>query len=365
MDIRVVESVATSGCMVDPLYRIDGDIENISLAWDEPNQNLSIVDYNIDYMSLPFQIGTDMVKKTFLTYNGRTCAGQMLETVLIQSKNDADANHIPGYNNSNEWPYNPSTYKFPTEILSLTNTADYSMMPYDYSQGFTVVKQFLTAQANLAPGTPAYTAFYNAPHLTTFLPANVDCGRIYVDGWYTSYVIAVKTWAVLDPLNNGITAGDIFFYPLNNTFYINTTGQAGSLTLDPTTNIMIPDIINYRPDPTFSEWQALMMVYAAQVAMPNNVIYFAETQHLVTIELNKAILTELLKQASCCEQPDFDSSKIITYMKLLQKRMGAYMQFNKGIYHEASCILESCRKLCDICLYHQSYGAYNSICKTC
>lgn len=39
-------------------------------------------------------------------------------------------------------------------------------------------------------------------------------------------------------------------------------------------------------------------------------------------------------------------------MKLVQKRLGAWVQFNSELYHEASVILDSARPLCSQCLYH-------------
>ena len=353
MDIRVVESVATSGGMNDPSVRIDSSLENISLAWDETTSKLSIVDYNLDYSVLPFQIGSDMVKKVFLTYNGKNkTTGSMVETVLVQSSADADLNQIPGYRNSNEWAYTPSEFRYNPELRNLTNPLDYANMPFDYGQGFTVVRQFLTAQANVSPGTPAYTAFYRAPHFTSFLPANVESNRIYVDGWYTSYVIACKTWAVLDPALNGSTEGHILFYPNQNKFYKNITGAGGSLIQDPQNSLLLkPDTTNWSPDPNFEDWTDFMRLYVDSFLV-DSPVYYAETQHLVTVELNRAILKELKQQCSCCHDPNFDTSKIIAYMKLMQKRLGAYVQFNAEIFHEASCILDSARSMCTLCLYN-------------
>jgi len=360
MDIRIVESLATSGGLIDTQLRVDSTVENVSLNWDETNHLLSVVDYNLDYSVLPWQLETDIVKKVFLTYNGKNPGtGQMVETVLMESSPEGDLNQIPGYRNSNEWAYNPSTFKFPDEFLNMTNPADYANFPYDYSQGFTVVKQFLTAQANLAPGTPAYTAFYRAPHLTSFMPANVEGNRIYVDGWYTSYVIAAKTWAAANVTVNGTAKGNILFYPAQNKFYINLTGSAGSLVVDPKNALLLmPDTTNWKENPNFSEWTDFLRQYNDST-LPGDAVYYAETQHLVTIELNKAILNELKNQASACVKPGYGGSAIMMYMKLMQKRLGAYIQFNAEVYHEASLILEQARGICNLCLYDTHYNSNN------
>ncbi len=353
MDIRVVESLMTSGGLSDPTFRVDASLEQVSLDWDNSDGRLSVVDYNLNYTLLPWQLYGDVVKKVFLTYNGKSCSsGQLLETVVMESGDADDVNQIPGYNNSNEWGYIPREFTYPTEILSLTNPADYANQPYDYREGFTVVKQFLTAQANVTPGTPAYTAFYRAPHLTSIIPANVEGNKIYTDGWYTSYVCVVKKWATVDPPTNGAAQGDIVYHEASKKFYINITGANGTLVQNATdAALMTPDTTNWKENPTFEEWQTLMR-NNTESTMVDDPVYFVETQHLVTAELNNAILKELKKQCACCDQPQFGMSALKTYMKLMQKRLGAWIQFNAEIFHEASCILETARPLCNMCLYH-------------
>jgi hypothetical protein len=51
-------------------------------------------------------------------------------------------------------------------------------------------------------------------------------------------------------------------------------------------------------------------------------------------------------------------------MKLVQKRLGAWVQFNSELYHEASTILETARQACHLCLYHQD-ECYPTKNKTC
>jgi hypothetical protein len=363
MDIRVVESMATSGGLADATYRQDGDIENISLDWDNDNKKLAVVDYNMNYSLLPWQLYTDCVKKVFLTYNGKSCgSGVLIETVVMESNDDDDINQLPDYNNSNQWEYTPSEFNYPSELLEMTDLSDYVNMPYDYREGFTVVKQFLTAQANLAPGTPAYTAFYRAPHLTSFIPANVEGNRIYTDGWYTSYVCLVKTWTAANPPANGASTGDIVYYEGQEKFYINLNGNGGTLIEDPDdSSLMIPDPAEWKEDPTFDEWQTLMRNNLGDTSV-DDPIYFIETQHLVTVELNSAILCELKKQCGCCESPQFNLSQLATYIKLMQKRLGAWVQFNEELFHEAACVLESSRSLCNMCLYHQSCSSPSGTC---
>ena len=277
--------------------------------------------------------------------------GKLLETVVMESGDDDDVNQIPGYNNSNEWHYTPSEFTYPSEIKYLTNPADYANQPYDYRAGFTVVKTFLTAQGNFSPGDPAYTAFYRAPSVTSFIPANVKNNKIYTDGWYTSYVAVVRTWASLDPVLNGASSGDIVYYEPQKKFYMNVTGSGGSLVVDPSNPLLfIPDTVNWAGSPSFEDWKTLMRNNVG-ISTVSDPIYFVETQHLVTVEINAAILSELIKQCNVCDGSNYGMSNISTYMKLVQKRLGAWVQFNSELYHEASCILETSRSMCTQCLY--------------
>jgi len=348
MDIRIVETMPTSGGLADPTFRIDPNLETVSLDWNQTDETLAVVDYNLNYNILPWQLYDDCVKKIFLTYNGQSCqTNQLIETVVMESSNEADINQIPGYHNSNEWHYKPREFHYPEELKLLTNPLDYATLPYDYREGFTVVKQFLTAQANVSPGTPAYTAFYRAPTLTSFIPANVEGNRLFIDGWYTSYVCTVKKWTTATPPSN--STGDIVWY--DDQFYINLTGNPGLLVTELLTGITKPDTTNWREAPTFVEWQALMMANIGPVEV-DDPIYFIESQHLATPELNAAILKELQKNCQCCDSQDYGMSHIDSYMKLMQKRLGAWVNFNQEIFSEAACIVASARKLCHLCLYH-------------
>src|SRR5690606_11753411 len=81
-------------------------------------------------------------------------------------------------------------------------------------------------------------------------------------------------------------------------------------------------------------------------------IYFIENQHLVTVDLNKAILSELKKNCCGCSTPEYGLTHIETYIKLIEKRLGAWVQFNAELFHEAADIVISARPMCNLCLYH-------------
>ncbi len=359
MDIRVVETMPTSGVMIDSQFRINAAIESVSLDWDEDETILAVVDYNLNYSLLPWQLGTELVKKVFLTYNGFNCeTGQLTETVVTESAPGEEATQLPGYNNSNEWHYNPATWSLSTNLQTMTDPNDWSTYPYDVSQGYTIVKTFLTAEANYNAnaGDHMYTAFHRQPYMTSYQAANVEGNKVYTDGWYTSYVIACKNWTAADPVTNGAALGDIVYWPGKEEYYINITGVGGTLYTNPNDPTDIyPDVTNWRATPAFEEWKALMMrSLGSSPAIVDQPIFFAENQHLVTPQLNQAILRELQQMCTMCTQPVFGQSHIDDWMKLTQKRLGAWYQFNRELFHDAQKILESTRELCYLCLYHKN-----------
>jgi hypothetical protein len=125
------------------------------------------------------------------------------------------------------------------------------------------------------------------------------------------------------------------------------------LVLEPDATFSTPDTTNWKIDPNFEEWQTLMRNNVGP-SMIDDPIYFIESQHLVTVDLNKAILGELKKNCCTCTTPTYQLSHIETYMKLIQKRLGGWIQFNSGLFHEASAIIISARPMCNLCLYHQN-----------
>lgn len=353
MDIRTVESIPTAGSLSDPAFRINPNAENVSLDYDYEGRDLALLDTNINYNVLPNGLGTGLVKKTFLTYNGISCeTRQLIQTVVLESDSAPISTQAPGYNNSNGWLYKPAQFNLPGGYPTTSNPLDTANFPYDQSQGITVVKQFLGGESGLVPNR--YTAYYRAPVQHSFELANAEGTKIYTDGWYTSYVIACKTYAVIDPLTNGIAPGQIVHYTDNNTFYINTTGTSAALEADPdNAGGFRPDSVNWAPAPTFEQWMAFLKSNMGP-AMSDDPVYFAETQHLVTADLSAAIKSELLKISCCCDSKDFGMSTIDTWMKLTQKRMGAIIKFNDEIFKTAQEIIETTRATCYLCLYHDN-----------
>jgi hypothetical protein len=354
MDIRVTETVATSGALAETGFRIDGSLETVSLTYDAETDSLNLIDTNLNYALLPEQLYTGLVKKVFLTYNGRSGnSGPLLETVVLESNSSFDDNQIPGYANSNTWSFIPKLFSYRTELLEMTDPDDYTDWPYDQSQGFTIVKQFLTAGGMTSPlhnlnGQPLYKAFFRAPTISSFLPANVEHNHLYIDGWYTSYVCAARTWETL----NSYTMGTIVYYAPAQKFYVNVTGEPGALMPNPDTSLqyLIPDSTNWKENPNFGEWKTFMQNNLNN-ASSTDPLFFLESQHLVTFEINAAIKKELINVCSACHHPGFRISQITDYMRLYQKRLGAWIKFNEGMFHESAAILATARKLCYMCLY--------------
>jgi hypothetical protein len=356
MDIRAVESIGTSGLFSNNDYSLDPTLENVSLTYNEDTKILALTDANVNYNAAPILLGTEAVKKVFLTYNGYSSnTGLLLETVVMESNSTPDPTGLqgPGYNDSSAWFYDPAKFKLPSELLEMTDPNDWSTYPYDVSQGFTVVKQFLVGEANFGTG-PAYTAFYRAPHLTTFQASNTEGNRVYTDGWYSSYIILAQTYAFKDPQNTGIRTGEILYSETGQEFYMNLTGTTLQTDpLFPTAHLPENDPINWRV-PTFPEWQNFLRENYTKQALPGALVYYVETQHLVLADLATAIINEVMKTSKDCCTTDFNISYIKTWVKLSQKRYAAYISLQRENFKDMQCIIETTRALCYDCLYHNS-----------
>lgn len=352
MDVRVVETVATAGSLSDSAFRIDALSENVTLDYDYTEKDLALIDTNLNYSSLPWQLGTDLVKKTFLTYNGISCeTGELIQTVMMESDSSPEATQLPGYNNSNEWIYKPSEFQIPGDLPTMSDPLDTQYWPYDQSQGITVVKQFLGGESGLVPNR--YTAYYRAPTQTSFLMANVEGTKVFTDGWYTSYVIACKTWDAAGADLSAAT-GQIIYYPSQEKFYVNTTGATGAPITDPNDALLtIPDLTNWVEGPTFVNWMDFLRNNLGP-AMTSDPVYFSEHQHLVTADLSAAIRAELLKMGCNCDKDQFNMASVDMWCKLTQKKIGAFIKFNAGVFKSAQQIIETTRESCYLCLYHKN-----------
>ena len=90
MDIRTVETIPTAGSLSDPAFRINGNVESVSLSFDYESRDLILIDNNLNYNVLPGILGDTLVKKTFLTYNGVSCeTRQLIQTVVMESDNSS------------------------------------------------------------------------------------------------------------------------------------------------------------------------------------------------------------------------------------------------------------------------------------
>lgn len=410
MDIRIVESLPMSGALADPGYKIDGDKESITLDFSYEDSSFDIIDRNINYSLLPYKVGTGgLVKKVFLTYNGISCqTKQVIETVVMESADTADADQNPGYNNSNEWLYLPANFRLPSELQSGASN-DLLEWTYPYNEGVTLVKRFLNSESNI--DEVLYTAYYRQPTMTFYETANVEGGKVYTDGWYTSYVIAVKTFALLNPDPNiplSCPVGIIIYNETDEKFYKNITGECLAVDLVNFTHRPENDDTNWVPSPTFADWMELLrnnissratntvggfgnnnnnpinttgpsntatnrftlssesvdltdnslLINISEnptpvgITLPTDPVYYIETNHLATPELNFAIRNKILEICGCCDDPKFGMPHIESWVRLAQKRLGAFIYFADENFKEAQCVIASSRPHCTQCLYH-------------
>jgi hypothetical protein len=412
MDIRIVETLPMSGVLADPFYKLDGTKEAVSLDWSYVNNSFDLIDRNIDYSKLPRQLGTELVKKTFLTYNGISCqTKEIIETVVLESANESNIDQLPGYNNSNEWVYQPANFRLPAELQNGASN-DLLTWPYPWNEGVTLIKTFLNSQSNTVQ--PLYTAYYRRPTMTTFELANVEGNKVQTDGWYSSYVITVRTYqSVLPTPTNTFSCaqGRILYNTTNSTFYINMTGTC--LPIDPSgSHLPEEDDVNWKASPTFQEWMDFLKsnyyntfsaggmnqnnnftgTLAPNISSgytstlnentgtafniglvgnpsPSNIVtgrdqcYYIESNHLATPELNAAILLKLKQLCGCCSDNKFGMSHIESWIKLSSKRSAAFIYFDEDNFKEAQAIITSSRPHCTMSLYDPSCNfKYNDSC---
>lgn len=412
MKINTVETLPSSGALTDPFYKFDGSKESITLDWSYVNNSFAVVDRNIDYSKLPFQMGNGLVKKVFLTYNSISCqTKEVIETVVMESSNTADptGEFNPNYNNSNEWTYQPANFRVPADLYGAPSN-DLLSWPYPFTEGITLIKQFLNSQGNLNP--PLYTAYYRRPTMTFYEIANVEGSKVFTDGWYTSYVIAAKTYDLMQPnpnTPNSSPAGIIIFNNTDDKFYINLTGTCLAIDLINFTHLPQFDTTNWQADPSFSQWMTFLknnysnsfnaggqnqnnpyngtlapnllnggyntQIYnstntfnntgvngvdsPANTVTPLNQVFYSECNHLATPELNAVILKELKRLCGCCHEDKFNMSHIETWIKLRGKQEAAFTFFNEENFKSAQEVIISSRAKCHSLLYDSDNCNFN------
>jgi hypothetical protein len=260
----------------------------------------------------------------------------------------------------------------------------------DHNLGLMVLK-YLTAEANVVD---AYSIRYNAPLLNMGQPypnINKDC--VYLDGWYTSYSAAVRTYRTnAHPYNKGQIVSNYIreynwmgIYPLGafivyeNNIYENivpyTYDPAVHLTFvapNDTTNTHWAYVAPYvkfyivnadiafntgAPEPwnepkldpsiTFEQWymwlRTLEHEYDASTATHVKEGRYVQTQHLVTIELCYNINEEVKRICDACKDSPYRFSEVEQWVKLEHKKRAAIVNFLQCNFKEAQRIIESTR----------------------
>jgi hypothetical protein len=351
MDIRSTQSRSTSGLYSDPRFLSNPNLEGVSLTWDALENKLVLTDININYNTALY---TNFFKKAIITYNGyNKTANYLLETLVYQSDNSNPASLVNNSTKANFWEYIPSQFKVEDELRTTTNPLDFATQPYDYTQGFTVVKQFLTNQSNASMQVD-YTALYRSPILSILYPVNVVGKNVFTDGWYTSYIILTPTIEYARSLyTNSIPKGTIVYDPTSKNFFINTTGadlNAPVLTNEPE---------NWSTSISLEQWQSFLRDNL-DAHITNNLVLFVETQHLVLPDLFLSIENTVLNGAVACNNGNYGLDVIDTWVRLSQKASAAQIFFNNENYSAMQKIIESSRSLCSKCLTDVKRS-----CKTC
>jgi hypothetical protein len=347
MDIRSTQSLSTNGLYINRQYFNNPALEGVSLYWDAESETLQLTDINLKYNVALY---SNFYKKAILTYNGYDkTSNLLLETKVYESNNTAPVDNADDSAKANFWNYKPKEFSYETEYLPTINPLEYSKQPYDYTNGFVVVKQFLTNESNYSMQAE-YKALYRSPTLPVFAPANVSGTTVYTDGWYTSYIILTPSIAYArNKYNNNIPKGTIVYDPTSQSFYINISGTDTNLEIG-------DDTVNWSESITLEQWKDFLRNNIDN-QLTNSIVLFTETQHLVMPELFRAIENVVLEGATACTK-NYGLDIIDTWVRLSQKVSAAQIFFNNENFMPMQKVLESARALCSKCLT-------GKICKSC
>jgi len=348
MDIRSTQSLSTNGLYLNRQYFNDPALEGVSLYWDAESETLQLTDINIKYNVNLYQ---NFYKKAILTYNGfDKTSNLLLETKVYESNNSAPATTTDDSAKANFWNYKPKEFTYETEYLTSINPLEYATQPYDYTNGFVVLKQFLTNESNYTMQAE-YKALYRSPTLPVFTPTNVSGTTVYTDGWYTSYLVLTPSIAYTRSLynNNDIPTGTIVYDPTSEAFYINISGTDTGAEIS-------TDTENWSESISLEQWKDFLRNNIDN-QITNSLVTFTETQHLVMPELFRAIENVVLEGAVNCTK-NYGLDIIDAWVRLSQKVSAAQIFFNNENFMAMQKVLESARALCNKCLT-------GKICRSC
>lgn len=323
MDIPAAYTVDTHGALVLEEAKIDVYKPCLESVVNSPRE-LSITYNNIDFKAIPGLNPARVTYRFTLSYNGTMGRDNSLYSQVVMDEvgilNIAD---LPVF-----------TYK--SDELAY----DIDILPSDVILNL----NFLTAEANILQFKGVPIGGNNGPFTISSVnkytfPFTIDKmvtgsgTTTYFDGWYTA------TFVIFKDMEEGVeTPTSAGIYAYKGVLYEVTSGSTLHLSEDGV-------IISGGNTLKSSYEDYILKIGAYEKLDPLAGLYLANSQIMVTQELNDAIIKEVKDSA---EDPACDDTcTIADWQKLQQKKLGSYIYFTEHNFRHSQVILESARKACN------------------
>jgi len=302
------------------------------VLYDDARKPVLSINYNnIDYRSIITDTGRGKTYGFVLSYMGTMGRKQLYSQVVVEDNGKLNAAEPPEFKYSVDGLYYTQDVKPDDVVLNI-----------NFYTGEANILQFkgVPVGGNNPPFQSVYKYSYSYPFTMNSLPnrSGVDS---FFDGWYNAIYVIFND--VLE--GNQAIKGDVYGYAgewglasASGTFGINNNDEL--VILDYAGNITLA----FDLDSTYEE--KMLAIGRLEGNDTFTVGMMADSQILVTEEINNAIVTEIRNIA--CDPACDDACTIADWQKLQQKRLGAYINFIEGEFRKAQVILESARKSCSI-----------------
>lgn len=328
MDIPKAYSKDSHGALTSTLYKVD--IEQTCLTSTVHHNEsgepvLSVIYDNIAYDRISAGVPTGYTYKFVMSYMGTMGRKDLYSQIVMNESGELTTTAPPRF----DYTVGGLMYESakPSDVILNVN----------FYTGEANILQFkgVPVGGNNPPFQNVYK--YSYPFTATMLPNRAGT-ESYFDGWYNN-VYVVFTDIVYGDV---AVKGDIYGHK-------GTTGLAavdGTFAFDGET-LQIIDAEG-EPHAPFTDTETYEEVMLAIGRLSGDATgapgLMADSQILVTEELNNAIINEL-KEIACDPACD-DTCSIADWQKLQQKRLGAYIHFTEGNFRKSQVIVESSRKTC-------------------
>ena len=324
MNIPLVCVKDTHGALAYDILK--HDIEDQAASAKDVDGALHITYSNINYLSIPGAIPTELTYKFYLTYNGTNGRNALYSTVVMDEEGELDITALP------EFIYTPEGFSqkiedMPQELENLDIT---------YYTNEANILQFKPVVSHCDGSVTLTVMRHTYPHSVKY-PPNVSNQRVNYDGWYTA------TYAVFKDLQDGDNVVKDSLYS-----YKGVVGKAranGTVFTD-NGKVYIANMVEALVEISYEEF----ILYSNNLTgiESNAPGHIANSQLLVTRDINSAII-ESVKEVNASYSDDCDNlCEIGDWQKLQQKRIASCILFKEGSFKKAQVVIESSRKSCGI-----------------